>query len=424
MRFVQKRAALLAVLLSLAGVAACENQLPTLTGDGAFPADRIPVTLELTLPMEQVLVSQAVYDGFDTRLEYLLVANGFDGALHAHSLARFAGYPDSVRYMVGGAPRTEADFAYTGGRVIAVVDTLSSLRQPTRLEVHAITQFWDTLAVSWQNAVNRPGATVPWSTPGGTVGPAIGGADWAGAGGQSDTLALQLDSLTVRRLARGELHGVQIRAATPGARVELSRLQLEVSIRPAGRPDTTVTHLVLGGRQTFVLTPDPPEPAGILRIGGLTGARAALQLNADVQVPTCAPPQTGPACPMVSLREVTLDRAALVLRPAPVAGGHRPLTATVVQARRLLEPELGRRAPVGPLLTTQNVPADRFAGGADNDVTIDLTAPLMGALATTPRRLSIVLVSPIGANDFGTLWFQPSPTFRLIYTVTRPPQLP
>jgi hypothetical protein len=424
MRFVQKRAALFAVLLSLVAVAACENQIPTLTGDGAFPADRIPVTLEVTLPAEQVLLSEAVYDGFDTRLEYLLVANAFDGALTSHGIARFAGYPDSVRYTLDGVLRSEADFAYTGGRVIALIDTLSSLRQPTRFEVHAVTQLWDTLAVSWQNAVNRPGATVPWTMPGGTVGPAISGVEWTGAAGASDTVRLQLDSLTVRRLARGELHGVQIRSATTGARAELSRLQLEVSIRPAGRPDTIVTHLVLGGRQTFVLTPDPAEPAGILRIGGVTGARAALQLNADLQVPTCPPPQTGPNCPMVSLRQVTLDRAALVLRSTPIAGGHRPLTATVVQARRLLEPDLGRRAPVGAVLTTQNVPAERFADGAGTEVVVDLTASLMGAIATPPHQLGIVLVSPIGSSDFGTLWFQPSPTLRLIYTVPRPPQLP
>jgi hypothetical protein len=288
-----------------------------------------------------------------------------------------------------------------------------------------VTEAWDTLAVSWRNAVNRPGAMVPWSVPGGAVTPAVGAVEWTGGAGETDSVRIPLDSITVRQMVSGELHGVQVRSATGDRRLELSRLDLQVSIRPAGQPDTVLTELIFGGLRTFILNPDPPRDPGVLRLGGLAGARAALQLNLDQQVPTCPPPNTAPGCTTISLRQVTLDRASLVLRPAPVPAGFRPLTPSLLQARRLFEPELGPRAPVGGVLVAQNVPPERFAGAAGAaEVTMDLTGAVGGAMATAPHTLGIVLVSAIGSNDFGTAWFETSPTLRLIYTVPRAPRFP
>ena len=426
MRSIRTKARLWALGLTAAALAGCENELPTVTGENSFPDDRVPVTIELSVPADQFLVQDTVYEGFGGSLSYLLVANRFEGALTAHGLARLRGFPDSVSYVQAGATRTEAVQTYGAGRVVARVDsTASRPRTQMALQLFPILQDWDTTAVSWQNAVNKPGAIVPWTTPGGTVGPVASTGNWVpGDTVLKDSVVWQLDSLTVQRLARGEIKGLLVRPAQEGSRLELSRLSMTFTVRPAGRPDTAIAFSVSQGPQTFILTPDPPGGAGSLRVGGLTAARSVLRLDLSQQVSTCPPGQTGSQCRLLPLSQVTLDDVSLVLDPVAVPSGYRPIGPVFLGTRRLLEPELGRSAPLGDLLASQSVPGDRFAAATLGPVVIDLTGTTVSAVSSGATTLDVALVTDVGQSHFGSAWFDTTPRLRLLYTVVKRPELP
>jgi hypothetical protein len=426
MRFFRIKARPWLIALVAAAAAGCENQLPTLTGENSFPSGRVPVTIELSVPAERFVVRDTVFDGFGGSLSYLLVANSFEGALTAHGLVRLRGFPDSVIYTQSGATRTEKAFTYGPGRVVARVDsTASRPRRQMALQLFPVLQEWDSTAVSWQNAVNRPGAIVPWRTPGGTVGPLASTGQWIpGDTTLKDSVVWQLDSLTVARLAKGEIQGLLVRPAEGGTRLELSRLSMTGTVRPAGRPDTAIAFAVTEGPQTFVLTPDPPGGTGSLRAGGLAAARSVLRLDLSQKVSTCPAGQTGGSCTLLPLKDVTLDNVSLILDPVAVPLGYRPITAVTLATRRILEPELGRRSPLGELFSSQSVPGDYFASATLTPVILDLTSTVNAALDAGDTTLDLAIVTDIGQVHFGTVFFDTTPRLRVLYTVVNQPELP
>src|SRR5688500_3732077 len=104
----------LLAILSLAALAGCENELPTLTGEERFPDGTLPTTVEVVLSAQQFLLEDTLFSDFTNSRDvgFLLVAERFDGVLTGHTLARLTGFPDSVTFTVGGAARTEAAFTY------------------------------------------------------------------------------------------------------------------------------------------------------------------------------------------------------------------------------------------------------------------------------------------------------------------------
>lgn len=426
MQFIRMQVRPWAIGLVAVALAGCENQLPTLTGENSFPGGRVPVTIEASVPAAQFVRRDTVLEGFGGSPTFLLVANSFDGALNAHTLARFGGFPESVTYTAAGATRTESSFTYGPGRVVARVDsTASRPRREIALQLLPITQAWDSSAVSWENAVNRPGAVVPWRTRGGTTGAVAATGSWVpGDTTRRDSVVWQIDSLTVARLARGEIQGLLVRSAVPGSRLEISRLSMSFAVRPAGRPDTAIAFQVVQGAQTFIVTPDPPAGPGSLRVGGLSGARSVLQLDLTQKVSSCRPGQTGAGCSLVDLKDVTLNNVSLVLEPVTVPAGYRPLSLVTLATRRILEPDLGRLSPLGDVLSSREVPAASFAPASLTPVIVDLTATVVEALRTRKTTLDLALVADVGQLHFGTVWFGTAPKLRVLYTIVTRPELP
>lgn len=427
MRSIPMRAAGVAIPLLLAALAGCENDLPTVTGEAGFPGGLVPATYQLVVPAEEFLVTDTVFDGFSTSLSYLLVANRFDGALSANALVRFTNLPDSVTYVSGGTGRSEAIATFGRSRISAAVDSASSTSsQPVTLELRAITQDWDTTAVSWEHAVNRAENRVAWVTPGGSTAPQpLAATTYLPADtATNDSIHFNVDSLTVNRLARGELYGVLVRGLSDGTRAELGPFVIDLAIRPAGRPDTVITQRLTSSKQTFVLTPSPPAGAEALRVGGLTGARSVIRLDLGRTVNTCGPTRVGTDCRDVPLTQVTLDAVSLLLDPLPVPSGFRPLVTTPLTVRRILEPELGRRAPLGEVVATQPLEPALFAAGGQRPVVIALFGPVAQALLARNDTLDLALTANIGGSDFGTAWFSRNPRLRFIYTVPQRPRLP
>jgi hypothetical protein len=404
------RAAVLGLaLLALAG---CENKIPTAAGTDLFPDGTTPQSLDVTVPASAFLVSDTIYTGYTTLADapYLLVAERYRGSLTAHALVRFDDLPDSVTYVSGGATTSTKDFTYSKGRVITVVDSIASVpRSPVTLRLWALDQAWDTTGVTWEST----GTGDAWRTPGGTLGTLLGEADWVpGDTVTADSVVWQVDSLAVQRLAGGDFAGLAVTAAT-GARLQISTPMLSIGVHPSTKPDTVVTlPTIHATARATVFTPAPPAGKGYLRVGGPMSDRAILRIRLPASVPGCEPSES---CDDEALSRVTLNRVTLDLRTAPVPDGFGPVDSTIIQIRRVLEPELGRRAPLGEVLVQDTVSPAQFVAGGDL-VPLDVTATARAELAAGRSEL-VVAVLALPVNRFSYLWFTTAPGLRLVYTL-------
>jgi hypothetical protein len=398
--------------LALLGLAGCENKIPTASGTDLFPDGTAPQSLDVTVPASAFLVSDTVYTNYTTLADapYLLVAEQYRGSLTAHALARYDSFPDSVTYASGGATTSTKEFTYSKGRVIVLVDSLASVpRSRVTLRLWALDQAWDTAGVSWEST----GTGDAWRTPGGTLGTLLGEADWVpGDTVTADSVVWQVDSLAVQRIAGGDLGGLAVTTVT-GARLQISTPMLSLGVHPSTKPDTVVAlPTIRATARATVFTPAVPAGEGFLRVGGATSDRAILRIRLPESVPGCEPSD---GCDDAALSRVTLNRVTLDLRTAAVPGGFGPVDSTVVQVRRVLEPELGRRAPLGDVLVQDTVSAVQFAVGGDL-VALDLTGTAREELAAGRSEL-VVAVLALPTNRFSYLWFTTAPGLRLVYTL-------
>lgn len=411
-------------VLALLGLAGCTNDVPTATGSDLFPGATEMTSIAILVPADQFLSGDTVYDGYTGvgNAGYLLAANRFDGELDAHALARFGTFPDSVSYTVGGTRVTDKTFTYSSGRITALIDTVASVPAGSVvLRLYALEQPWDSVNVSWTHASDAPAPTVAWATPGGSLGDLIAEATWVrGDTLRRDSIVWQIDSLAMNRIATPGFAGLAATAAVPGARVQFSRLALTGSVRPATHPDTTVEVTPLTSVQTFIFDPPPPQAATAFRAGGFTGARTILRLRLDHQVPSCADPTAG--CPLIPLRDVTLNGAQLLLDPLPVPSGFRPTVPQFLQLRRLLEPDLGRKSALSEVLV-QDTAAVVFSGPSGPQTASVNVTNILRAFADS-SSIDLALMSTTQSASFGVLWFSRSPRLRLIYTLPRTPTLP
>ncbi len=413
----------LATIVALLALSGCSNDVPTATGTDLFPAGTEMTTLEILLPADAVLSRDTVYDGYTGvgNASYLLVANAFDTGLDAHGLARFGAFPDSVTYIGTSGSVTDKTFTYASGRVTALVDTLAYPDASLTLRLYALEQPWDSLTANWENASEAPGATVKWRTPGGTLGNLLAQATWErGDTVHADTIVWEVDSLAMKQIATPGFAGVAVTAVQSNLRVQISGLSLTAKVRPSTRPDTTLQVAPAPSAQRFIFSPAPPTSSSAFRAGGLTSARSAFRLKLDLQVPTCEDPHAG--CPLVPLKDVTLNLAHLVLEPVAVPSGYRPTVPNFLQVRRLLEPELGRQASLGDVIAQDSVPASLFVSPAGKSTNVDLTN-IFRAYADS-SSIDLALLSTSRTASFGTLWFSRTPRLRLVYTLPRTPKLP
>jgi hypothetical protein len=155
----------------------------------------------------------------------------------------------------------------------------------------------------------------------------------------------------------------------------------------------------------------------------VTRDRTLLRLNLPHLVPGC-PEDAAAACPDVELASVVLNRVELVFDAVAVGSGFRPLAPTQVVARRLLDPSLGVRAPLGPVVTVETIPPALFAPPVGEPVRIGITGAVAGALERKETELGVSLQIEGQAPAFGYLWIGQTPSLRFIYTLTQPPRLP
>jgi hypothetical protein len=407
----------LAAALVLAGTA-CSDQLPTASDEGLFPGGR-PVTFEADLEPAAFFEDLGHFTGYTTlrNAPYLLVAHAFDGALEAHTLARFTGFPTSVTYTADGASHTDSTFTWVGGRVVAPLDTAATTAAgAVTYQLWTVGDTWDAATVSWEAAADSVSGRRPWATPGGTRGRLL--AEVSRAPGDTllrDSIVWTLDSLAVRDLVADSTKGVLVTATGAATRTQLGGLVLRASARPAGKPDTTLTQSVNAGAVAFVF--NPPAPDAEWQIGGVASARSLFRLTLPATVPVCPPAGAAGACRDVALGRVTLNEAALVFTPVAVPGGFRPVAPLMLTLRLIAEPELGRLAPLGGSVTAVTVPGRRFVAPADSTVAIPLTGYVQHLLSDSTAINTFALLAEPEAANFGVARFTGAPRLRLIYTL-------
>ena len=432
------RALASAVLLALPAVA-CTDEPPTAVGVDLFPG-ALPTTFQVVLPADSFARRLGTFSGYTGPgdVGYALVANQFGGTLQANTLARFGELPVTVTYTRNNASRTDTIAGFARGTLVLRVDTVASTSSgPIDLEVREVGQAWDPATVSWTMAVDTAGGRVPWTQPGGTPGPLLGRATIPAGARAADSVLVALDSLAVARLARTGFPGVLVTAGGAQGRIQLNGLALRTFAHPRGAAPDTVVQAgdVQPAARAFVFTPDQPTGSGALEVGGIRSARTLLGVTLPETLPVCS----GGSCTRVPIGEVTLNEVSLLLQPTAVPAGYQPVAPVPIALRRVSEPELGRRAPLGSVVNdpigvqsrTQLVYAGaRFVPG-DSVLAIPFTGFAASRASSDSTSFALALVSDPGtlfgtpgALSFGPAWFLAQPRLRIVYTLSARPRLP
>jgi hypothetical protein len=416
---------LLALLAALAvAVAACSDETPTFSGSDPFPTGGMAVTREVILPAGRFFEVLGDFSGYTSAYdaENLVVANQYQGEFNAHALARFTGFPTEVTYTRAGVPRTDKAFSYMESRLVMDVDTMAVAGAPFTVQVWQAAQRWDPLTATWTLAIDSTGVQDAWTEPGGTRGILLGQATYVG--NNVDSVVVTLSPDAVRRLADSLSNGVVMTVAETGKRVELGIPQLRLAVKPdSASPDTTINLVAnVGFNRTTVYTPEQPDaPAGGVAVGGVRSARTLLELNLEQTVPGCA---AGQSCPEVPLSQVQLNQVAILLRPAPVPGGFRAPNLVPLALRLVVEPELGRVAPLGQTVLDGEV----FVSSADSLVVLPVTnlAGTYIANDSVPRTVALVSEESESGRPptFGVLFLDPDARLRIVYTLPARRPLP
>ncbi|MBB4638775.1 hypothetical protein [Longimicrobium terrae] len=411
----QRRILLSGLFAAFAAAAACSDDTPTLSGDDQFPPGTTPVTREVLIPASQFLRVLGSYDGYTDASDapFVEVAENYEG-LYAHALTRFRGFPTNVTYRAAGGTRTDTTFSYRPSSLVARIDTLASTTGRLTLSVYAATQSWDPGSTTWENAADTSGVRTPWTQAGGTRGTLL--AQAVRTPGGADSLVFTLSPDAVRALSDSLSPGVIITAQEAGVRVRLISLLLRASVKPdsAANADTTIVTTVNSAPKAGIFTPgQPAAPQGTIAIGGIASARTLVELNPRQQVPACA----SGSCGTVPLSQVELNSVALLLRPVSVPNGFAPLGFVTYSMRRVSEPELGRFAPLGAVVSEQG--AERFRGG-DSLAVVSFTTLTFASSRNPDLPITFALVAEGAGNSpatFGVGFFRADPMLRVVYTL-------
>lgn len=408
---------------------ACNEEVPTGVGGGLLPPGGIR-TFEVVLEPERWLVSDTAFGLYSAVPDenFFILADKFDDALDSRALVRFLVPAVSARDTATNATRTDTLPNYFAGRMVLLIDTLQSAPPPVTIALYRTTEEWHGLSATWALAVDSGAVTVPWSVPGGAPGQLIDRVTWDGT--RADTVELQVDSATMVlwREAQDPGRGALIVAETDGARVRTTLPLLSADARPSFRPDTVVTVTLSPTSRTFIHNPAAPDSAAEPRVGGTPTWRAMFRFRERLDTVTVACPGD-PFC-RVPLSQLTINRAAVQLRPMPTAQGLAPegplsMTAHVVLPASTIPLH---RWPLTEAVaaTTQPIPVSSFMAPDAPVVEIALT-DLIIALARPPAdefRPPWFALLPAGPRTFGHGTFAEMPTLRLTLSFARNLQLP
>lgn len=402
----------------LTAVAGCSDQLPTIVDSGRFPPGLEPVTIEYVLDASEYLTSTLTLRGdtdiFDS--SDLVLASQFDGVLDSNVLTKFAAFPDTILFPGSDDGAFELFSAEFRSVVLDSVTSVSA----ANFYLWTIPQDWDSTA-TWTEASSSP-TSVPWQEPGGTRGDLVAVATWERADTtvSGDSLVWVLGPGFLAMVEAMENPSFIVTVDEPNIRTQIRPLTLQLSLIPLVAPDTILTRNVASVHQAYIISEGPPPLPNLLSAGGITSDRSLLRMMLPDMLPGCP----NGSCPMVPATDVVLNRVDLVVDPAPVTGGFRPLGPSTVYARQLFEPELGAQAPLGPVVSAAVIPPERFVPDGTAPVSFIITGPVGQALVNGELDFGLALVVEPEASQFSYAWFSLNPRLRFIYTLRQTPELP
>jgi hypothetical protein len=410
----------------------CGRETPTDVGGPLLPGDAVR-TFEVVLDAASYLAVDSAFSGFDEIFgaSFNMVAHEYQGALEAHTLARFQvptviSAPDSA-----GTTRSDSTPRYIGGRIVIHLDTLlSNGPAPAQFRAYRIQESWHPPTATWTHRVDTTGVQQPWSNPGGLGGAAIDTASWAAG---VDSISIRVDSATIAAwadtttLARGAV----ITAVTSGIRVRTVDLVLRLDARPRFRPDTVVTVTSRPGDPTFVINPGLGTQGAAPLVGGRPSWRTYMRFREGLDTLAIPCPQVSANC-VIRLDQATLTFGALVFQPAASPAGYLPQDTFRLGSRALL---VSPRAPVerSPLGEALGVSEDllqpsQFLPGASREpIEVPITSFVRNLAADTvpdqpaPRWLAVLPL--VEGLNFGVAAFESLPRLRLVITIANQLQL-
>jgi hypothetical protein len=406
----------------------CGEESPTEAGGPLLPGE--VRSFEVILDASRYLIGDTAFSGYGTPfdVQYYVVANGFDGALDAHMLTPFR-MPAAIAVRdSAGVVRSDSAPIYFSGEILFRVDSiLSSSKGPLETELLRIAEPFDAPSATWTHRTDTAGVALPWSVPGGTTGVRIDTSTWAASAG--DTLRFAVDSATLAAWTDTADHGqgALLRLIDPGERIRVLEVFMRAEARSTIQPDTVVTVTIRPPDATFVFDPPIPATADGPVLGGITAWRTFLTLRPRLDTLRVPCPDQ-PGC-TVSLRELTINHAAILLEPENPPPGFAPEDSIRPVARILLESAdvplirslLGGIA--GQLLTP--LPPGRFVGTETIELPLTdylrtISADTVAATTVPPR---IALLPALQGATFGFATFRPAPRLRLVVSVASELQL-
>lgn len=410
---------------------ACGEETPTDVGGSLLP-DQSVRTFEVILEPAAYLVKDTSFSGYlkPSDVAYLVVANAFEGALNARSLARFQ-IPSTISVTdSAGTLRTDTLPGYFAGQLVVRLDTLRGSAAPANLTAFQATESWDRASASWTLRMDTAGVRTPWSTPGGSPGAFLDSASWEAG---SDTVVLRLDSTTVAmwRDTANVVPGIVLAAGSNGARLRISDVTLRVDARTTVRRDTVVTTTVGPTGTVFIFDPPVEGTSSQPRSGGLPGWRSILQVREGLDTLSVACPDGAAGC-RFQLSETSITYAALVLQPQLSPPGFSPEDSVALGTRLVLVSSLAplERSPLGPIVGVmpRGIARSHFLDPASPPIEVPITE-FMRAMAADSSEVSerpsayIGILPLVDGSTFGFPSFDPAPRLRLILTVARELQL-
>lgn len=438
-------------LLLAGALGACENETPTALDEDLVPVG--PVTIEVRIPWSQFASNLRVLGGFGGADQVGLgfLANAYQSTLHARTLFHLGAFPieASVRDSTG-TTRTDTNLTFVGGTLMVRFDTEASTNAgPVRITAGRTLSEWDVRSADWINAVDTLGQTTRWPEAGGGPVAPLGSTVWERS--VADSVVIALDSAGVAALAdTASDRGVRLALDSPGERLQIKRISMQLSARPSVRRDTLLSLTVNPNDLTFIYTPDPAPPTGGLRVGGTPSWRSVFTVALPATVPGSTQACAQVACP-IALTAEGITHAGLVLTTRATEAAFRPTDSLSIEARAVLAPEALPKSPLGaPLFLSEigrtigaSLPVAGFQPGTPRTVELAIT-PFVDNLASgtnpdgKPASTTLALLSLHCPSEISSC-FEPrsltyasfagpgepgEPYLRLLLTVSRRLELP
>ena len=384
-----------------------------------------PPTMEVVFgPADLTSWIDSVFSGFSGAFQAPFTRVETSSGLMSRGLVRFTNIADTV-FVVD---TLSGVLSYDSARVVYSVDsTLSALPEGgAAVQLLAVAEDWDNGSTNWELAVDSPGVTIPWSTPGGALGQLLDEVELTEI---TDSIVFQLGEAT-DSILRAWLDTTSVNTGFIVVLPDSGRLYLQLPVLryfvvPEVAPDTSIQLSSGASQDTYIFDPSAgPPSAGVSRMGGVEGWRiyTEMLLPDSVMVEGFTDPQP--------LLGSTINLSELLLislpPPDPPFAAERAYAAVSV---RLADDYLifGDKTPVGNLVGGSDFTVDPDSLAAGSVLGVDLTALIRDWARTPPDSTppavrfalrSLPEASTFGFWEFGAADGDPAfePVLRIVFT--------